>query len=101
MMYYPWPAPTPREELARLRPLTRVDSLIGFDSAIAVANRDLAARGEARVTRTSAVDAGRLMEWNGRAVYSLWRQRGTRAEPRMLIDARTAAVLSPISPRDA
>lgn len=86
MIYYPWPAPTPSEQLARLRPFALPPRVVGFDSALSVA----AGKG--------SIVGARLMEWNGRVVYSLRRQLGARDQPATLVDARSAEILSPIPP---
>jgi len=92
MMYYPWPAPTASEEIARLEPL-RLDAtarLIGFDSA-------LAAGGD----RGGGAIGARLARWNGGLVYLLWRGSGSRPRAVAVVDAVSGRVLSPIDSTQA
>lgn len=99
MIYYPWPAPTPSEDLARLQPFSPPAGLIGFDSATAIAHQ-LRAAHDARGAE-DAIAGGRLSKWNGRPVYALARQHGSHLQPAVLVDAASGRVLSPITPDDA
>jgi hypothetical protein len=99
MIYYPWPAPTESEDLARMHAFQVPAGLVGFVAARAAGERYLAAEGHAGDAHD--ITGGRLTEWNGRLVYSLWRQRDYIDQPAVLVDARTAQVLSPLSKQAA
>ena len=103
MIYYPWPMPTASEELARLRPFTVPRDGIGFDSAARTARALLTNRSTHPGADAPELVGGRLMQWgrDGRLVYSMWRQYRHLNQPTVLVDARTARVLSPISRADA
>jgi hypothetical protein len=110
MIYYPWPAPNPSVEHGWLAPFAVPPNLIGFDSARAVAERfqpmiagagSYAGAPRRRPVVGAPFSGARLMQWNGRLVYSLWRQAGDLDRPMALVDARTGTLLSPISADDA
>lgn len=101
MIYYPWPMPTASEEFSRMRSFTLPPDLIGFDSATGAARASHMERQDPVSLERPEYVGGRLFEWNGRLVYSLWRQHRYLDQPTTLVDARTGRVLSPITPRDA
>jgi hypothetical protein len=87
MMYYDWPAYTDSVMLRQRVPFDPPDSLVGFAAAAR-------AVGSAPVT-------GRLLQWPDRLVYQMWGEAAGRPVPGGLVDARSGAVLSPISPAAA
>jgi len=88
MLYYPWPAPTPTDVVARLQPLRVTATPIGFDSAVGRAGK-------------AGVVGGRLSRWNGRLVYSLWTQRGAQKQVAAMVDATTGVPVTPLREPDA
>lgn len=96
MIYYPWPAPTPSLERSWKVPFQIMGGTIGFDSARRAAAPFLA-RHDAVISPSSAS----LAIWNGRLTYALRHQLGDAERDVALVDARTGALLSPISETDA
>jgi hypothetical protein len=107
MVYYPWPMPTATEDLARLRAFEVPTDLVAVASARDIARAALATRGAgARLPTANGVAptplvGARLMMWNGRPVYSFWRQHRHVDQPTVLVDASTGSVVSPISSEQA
>jgi PepSY-associated TM region len=101
MIYYPWPMPTESDELSRMPAFEVPSTLVGFAAARNAALGYQIAFPHPRAGDPPGLVGGRLMQWNGRMVYSLWRQDDHIDQPAVIVDARTAKVLSPISHSDA
>jgi hypothetical protein len=99
MMYYRWPELSETRQLRLLPPLvpTALDSLVGFDSAarVVTAHRDQL-HYPPTVHRTEPV-SGRLLWWNDRPAYQMWAEQNGDWVRLALVDARTGALLSPVS----
>jgi hypothetical protein len=96
MVYYPWPAFTESKRLALLTPFEPAASLVGFGRAQSAVLEHL----EKRDPSTQLV-AGRLMLWDGRLAYQFWSEMAGHYVSVALVDAQSAAVLSPITPEMA
>lgn len=106
MIYYPWPAPTESATLGRLEPFDPPAGLVPVSKVLAGA-KAMPARGVAAsytgAGRSAAEgpSGARLMRWDGRLVYSVWRLEGHTRQPVRIVDARTGEALSPLSPEQA
>jgi hypothetical protein len=94
MAFYTWPALVESKRLALLTPFEPGAAPVGFARAQAAALEYVVRR------KTSAGPpvAGRLMHWGGRLAYQFWGEKDGHYVSVALIDAQSAAVLSPITP---
>ncbi len=92
LMYYPYPGISPARELDLLPALALDSTPIGFVRAHRAAAQSLAAIG-----KNAALISGRLERLEDRMVYRFQREGGDGVVAAVLVDARSGAVLSPVS----
>jgi len=102
MMYYPYPEVTESKQLAVLGSFEPDNDLIGFRAAYEASRGNIQQRRQvAGYDGKPTIVGGRLLRWDGRLAYQLWRQRGPAVEAFTMVDGRTGEVLTPISPETA